>query len=416
MKEAESEQSGLSFRDWLYLGEGRVGLIRRLTALCCLPSLLLVWNWSRGVGGPYIVPAWRFGDTFLAPPLPPAPFNAFIFILTAASCLWLFLGGKKKIFVLLPTLVLAYYCSVERVAFMCHFVVMIFIYMVALCFHHEKSRSATRRIIQLAVAGCYGFAVLGRLTSPTHLSGLSFKYAVGTGWAANHLFVDFYKYLGTIDWIWMPFSLLVIVLEIFLCLGFFFKKTRKIAFLLGVLLHVGIAITLTESLIIYSLIMITGYLAFFDGQEETEPQAKPPASLETALAVAFLVMMAAIPLRIYFYPGRPASTLCLTDKEPWTFHMFMLKQDTIDVTVRFKDEGGTWHKVPIKGRMQYTSADSDLYSMIAYLFRVHPEARAVEAKIKLKLNDWYQCKEASGERGGKIRIKVTNDWPSKRPQ
>lgn len=415
MKEAESDQSAFSFRDWLYLGEGRVGLIRRLTALCCLPSLLLVWNWSRGVGGPYIVPAWRFGDTFLAPPLPPAPVNAFVFILAAASCLWLCLGGKKKIFVLLPTLVLAYYCSIERVAFMCHFVVMIFIYMVALCFHHEKSRSATRRIIQLAVAGCYGFAVLGRLTSPTHLSGLSFKYAVGTGWAANHLFVDFYKYLGTIDWIWMPFSLLVIVLEIFLCLGFFFEKTRRIAFALGVLLHVGIAITLTETLIIYSLIMLTGYLAFFDGLEETEPEARRPARLETAMAVVFLAMMAVIPLRVYFYPGRPASTLCLTDREPWTFHMFMLKQDTIDVDVRFQDEHGDWHKVPITGRMQYTSADSDLYSMIAYLFRIHPEARAVEAKVKLKLNDWYQYKEATAERGGKTRIRVTNERPSEHP-
>lgn len=136
----------------------------------------------KGGPGPYLVPTWRFDDLLLVLPLPPEPVYNAIFALAAICCLGLILGIQNKILVLFPTVVLTYFCSVDRISALPHYVVMTYIFLVALCFYKQGERCLTRRIIQLGVATCYGFACIQRLVTPGHLTGESFRFTVGTGW------------------------------------------------------------------------------------------------------------------------------------------------------------------------------------------------------------------------------------------
>ena len=70
------------------------------------------------------------------------------------------------------------------------------------------------------------------------------------------------------DWMWLSTmaTYAVHLLELLLPILLFLPKTRVLAILLGLSLHAGIAIT-SPLLVIFSISMIPGYLAFLDGDK-----------------------------------------------------------------------------------------------------------------------------------------------------
>lgn len=76
-------------------------------------------------------------------------------------------------------------------------------------------------------------------------------------------------------------------------------------------MHLAIAITMTPTLITYSLIMVVGYLAFFDGnlfssqsKVRTDVSSKTAFKLnviELGLGLAFIAIVFMIPSRTFFW-------------------------------------------------------------------------------------------------------------------
>ena len=401
----------VSFTDWFFLPEGKVGLIRRLTAITLLPSLFWIWRAVQGLDGPYRIPTWRFGDFLLELPVPDGMILNSIFIVTMLLTVALIFGVKRKLFVVIPTIVLTYFISCDLAALRPHYITMAYIFMVALCFHREGTDSLTRRIIQLGIATCYGFASIQRLLASDHLTGLSFKYTVGTGWACNDLFKSLFQNLYDVSWLWSPFTISVLLLEVFLTFAFFFKKTRKIALVLGLLLHLSIAFTMTPFLVFYSLIMITGYLAFFEGkasQSSVESDAVSRNRKDLIPGLLFISLMFIIPLRSYFWFDRDRSLVTMIDRDPWSFHMFLYRYQTKGITIKYEDKNGNWIDLPPVGRMLTTAGDNDICALVGYIFKTKAEARACIVDVRIMQNDLiiHKVARASREDGGKVSIEV----------
>ena len=413
-KNTKNREKHFSVRiaEWFYLPEGKVSLIRRLTAVTLIPSLFWIWRAVQGLDGPYRIPTWRFGDFLLELPVPDGVILNAIFIVTMLFTGALIFGVKRKIFVVIPTMVLTYLISCDLAALRPHYVTMAYIFMVALCFHREGAPSITRRIIQLGIASCYGFASIQRLFASDHLTGLSFKYTVGSGWACNELFKGFFQNLYSVDWLWSPITIAVLSLELFLTFAFFFKKTRKIALVLGLLLHISIAITMTPFLAFYSLIMITGYLAFFEGKNVAEKirseNFDSNKRRELIPALVFIILMFIIPLRSYFWFDRDRSLVTMIDRDPWSFHMFLYRYQTKEISIKYQDKDGNWITVPPVGRMVTTAGDNDIYALIGYIFKTKPEAQGCVVETKIMQNDLtiHKVARASRENGGKVTIQV----------
>lgn len=410
--ENKKNHSSRNLANWFYLPEGRVSLIRRLTAVTLIPSLFWIWRACQGLDGPYRIPTWRFGDFLFELPVPEGVILNSIFIVTMLASTALIFGARQKFLVVIPTFVLIYFTSCDLAALRPHYVTMAIIFMVALSFHKEGGPSITRRIIQLGIASCYGFASIQRLFASDHLSGLSFKYTVGSGWACNDLFKGFFQNLYSVDWLWAPITLAVLSLELFLTFGFFFRKTRKIALILGLLLHISIAITMTPFLAFYSLIMITGYLAFFEGRNIVENNESENVDFaqrkEMIPGLVFIALMFIIPLRSYFWLDRDRSLVTMIDRDPWSFHMFLYRYQTKEVTIKYQDKEGNWIMVPPVGRMVTTAGDNDIHALIGYLFKSKPEAKACLVDAKIMQNDLliHKVARASRENGCKVTIEV----------
>ena len=415
---------------WFYLDRGMLPLVYRLCGLAFVPSC--IWLYFASHQPLYTVPTWRIGQSFLWLPALPEALDRIIMVGAILSAIMLVAGFKQRLFVIWPALALWYYGCRDLLALQCHYIVMLLIYFTALSLDRPGAPSMTRRIIQLGVASCYGFAVAERLISSDYLTGKSFYYTVGTGWAANDLFRPLFIELGKVDWIWMPMAWAVLILELFLAFGFFFRKTRMTAFVLGVMLHLAIAVSLNITLIIYSLAMVTGYFAFFEAgldgalggrQKTTYINDRSAAcgvrdnALRSGLGLAFICLMFAIPARIFLFQDRPLARWALHDRDPWSFGMFIMKMEPVSVKVRWKDRKGNVRAIDTSssraGRLRYASADSDLLAIAGYVFATHPDAVSVDMRLVIKQDDWYQVKTAEAERGKveMMRITVNNLSP-----
>lgn len=138
------------FVDWLYMPPAYLPLVRRLTGAATIAIGFIVYIWSQGGPGPYVVPSWRFIDKLFVPPLPPPLVTNGIFLAATLACIWLALGTRRKWVIAIPVLVGAYFGCRDYWAMGSHFIVMLWTYLVALLFDAPTNSRGTSNA---AVAG-----------------------------------------------------------------------------------------------------------------------------------------------------------------------------------------------------------------------------------------------------------------------
>jgi Vitamin K-dependent gamma-carboxylase len=392
-------------QEWLYLPPGFTDPLRRCTGLCSLIILVMVagWTWSfgSGVAVPYCVPAWRWQDHLLVLPMPPEWLFISLFTAAILSCLWLMFGSRKKVFIWIILAVFGYFGSRELCSISSNWASIDVCLLVALLFDRPE-QSCTRRLIQISICFCYLFSALQKIFYPDFLNGNSFAAQFENGFMIRPLFVPFIKSLALPMIAWQVASWLTIAFETYLGLALFSKKLRKQALILGTAFHVAIVVFLIDYIITFSLVMLTGYLAFIDReQDEQSASAFRTKPLEFALALAFIAAISLIPLRLYVWPGRSPDTIVQFDRAPWTYNMFVLRADTKAFNIKFKDANGQWREIVPVGRMKYASSDNELYSLRNYIFATYPGTTEIQADLKLRINErWDLEKTMHATAGG----------------
>ena len=115
----------------------------------------------------------------------------------------------------------------------------------------------------------------------------------------------------------------------------------------------------------------------------------PGIRTQSLLASILIGMMALIPIRVFFYPGRPLDKLSFFDRSPWSYCMYLARQETARLDVAYQDEQGAWHPHPIdkkKDRWGRISCDNETYALANYVFKVHPDAKRVKIENEIVLN------------------------------
>jgi hypothetical protein len=386
-------------QEWLYLPPGLIDPLRRCTGLCSLIILVMVagWTWSFGNGAavPYCVPAWRWQDELLVLPMPPEWLFIVLFTAGMLSCLWLIFGSRNKLFICFILGLLVYFGSRELCAVSSNWASIDICLLVALLFD-RRGRSCTRRLVQNAVFFCYFYSALQKLLYPDFLSGNSFAAQFESGYMIRDVFVPLIKSIALPIAVWQIASWSTIAFEIYLAFALFSKKYRKQALILGTAFHIAIVVFLIDYIITFSLVMLTGYLAFIDGKQN-EPTVQTsdfrPKPVESALALLFICAMLLVPLRIYWWPGRSADTIVQFDRAPWTYNMFVVRADTKSLQVKFKNANGRWQEIIPFGRMKHASSDNELYSLRNYIFASYPGSTEVYADLKLQINERWDLEK-----------------------
>jgi hypothetical protein len=375
--------------DKLYLPNGYVQLIRRLTGLWLLGILPIEFHYCF-YELPYRVPGWRFGLWTLELPAAPLWLDGFFWFAYALSALWLMFGSKSRIIAFVPAAVLFYFGSHERLAFGCSYTIMLFIYLVALLFYREPL-SCTRRLIQFGVSTCYFFAAVNKLF-PDFLSGETLNEIFNHCWMLKPFWHPFAARFETPPLILAALSLVTPAVEAFIALGLWHRKTRIYAVILGVLLHAGIFIFI-DDVDVFASVMLTGYLAFFDKRSAVHTTGGLPEqsgfSLDKLLAAGCLLIMLWLPLRFYIPlgpTGRPVSLLSHFDHAPWGWGMFMFREQIESVKAGFLTADGLWHEVELKERMTRASSDDEMLAMARFILRQQPDAQEATVEICLRVN------------------------------
>jgi len=144
---------------------------------------------------------------------------------------------------------------------------------------------------------------------------------------------------------------------------------------------------------IFTLVMWTGYLAFFDKPLKSVEEA-PSANisepgqapvLNMVLCAALIALMLLMPLRIYL-PGGPANdVLTLFDRTPWTYGMFIMRQKVDGVNIAVTKPDATYYIKP-SGWILECSTDNDLIAAANYAVKLHPSADRVEVQSIVTVN------------------------------
>lgn len=371
------------FIEWLYLPSAYMGIVRRLVGLNALAIAMICYVWSRGGPGPYIIPAWRIGSHMLEVPLPPdIVANSLLSLVGISGCCMMW-GFKNKIFPLICALVIGYFASIDWVIAGSHYNVMEWVMLVALLFDSE-GRNPSRRIIQLNIFLCYFITSVQRACFPDFHAGYSMQTMFADGWAFNNTWRDILHLQSLPHSFWEGLSWFTIFFEFYLCFGLLFKRTRLSALILAALFHLAIVIFLDRLLLVFSITMWAGLLTYVDKKSE-EPLLTQPVTLTNAvqrqagIALAFMLFLVLFPLRIFLY-DRPIDKLSFFDRSPWSFCMFLARQETDRLLVQYQDAQGVWHTEPNRGRMGRISSDNELYGIGNWIFRTHPDA--VKARIE----------------------------------
>jgi uncharacterized membrane protein len=380
-------------RQWFYLTPGLIKPVRRLTGLCSLIALVLVgyWTWcyGNGLAIPYCVPAWRFQDRLLIVPMPPQWLFLVIFAVAGLSCLRLMFGSRNNLFVCLVLIALGYFGSRELSGVTRSWVIVDFCYLLALLFD-RSGPSCARRLIQISVFFCYFYSAVQKLFFADFVNGSSLAAYLEGGEMVRPFFLPFLQSFKLPLAVWEAVSWLTIAFELYLAVALFLKTQRKAALVLGTIFHVTIVIFL--NIMTFSLVMLTGYLAFIDSPKD-EPVAQDiVASIkpgEFAMCLLLVLVMALIPARVYAWTGRPPNTIVQLDRAPWVFGMFVIRTDTKAVEIRYKDASGDWHEIQPVGRMKEASSDNELYALRNYVLAVYPDSREVYARLELKVNQRF---------------------------
>ena len=109
--------------------------------------------------------------------------------------------------------------------------------------------------------------------------------------------------------------------------------------------------------------------------------------IKTTVAVAALAALILIPARIYYLPGPPADLLTLFDRTPWTFGMFLMRQNVEAVDISYDDKSGAVHKIEPSGRIKTISNDNELLALAHYVHSQAPEATAIRINDQIIINE-----------------------------
>jgi len=206
---------------------------------------------------------------------------------------------------------------------------------------------------------------------------------------------------GMSDTAWQAMALITLVGEVGIGLGLCFKRTRMMAVILGLILHLGITVVMEPLLLLFTIDMFVGYLAFFDGKgDEAVEMPKPgiATNLRTMAAIAMIALEIAIPLRIY-WPNeetRDWRTLTLFARAPWSFGMFILRQEAIAVHCYVDDKpisvpGGEKGK----NRFDNLATDNEMKTAARYLLSLHPEAKNARVETVVVINGARTLRKAT---------------------
>ena len=392
----------------LYTAPGHTAWIARLTGLVSIPISMVVWWYTHaGCGGPYPgpfnVPTWWMGDRPLDLPLPPEPVNILIFAIFNIFAIAMVLNRHRPFMPLLMSLALAYYCSRDYLIASWHWILLDFIFLFALGLATTEKKSPTRRIIQVAIVGCYLFGVMHRALYPDFLSGLTFKQFFADGFACNEWCKSTVMrcVAGLPDAAWQAMAVSTLLGEIGIGLGLCFKRTRMMAVILGLILHLGITVVMEPLLLLFTIDMFVGYLAFFDGKGDQNAEMPTPGiatNLHTVAAIAMIALEIAMPLRIY-WPNEETSdwrSLTLFARAPWSFGMFILRQEAITVhcyvdgkpvAVPGREKG--------KNRFDNLATDNETKTAARYLLSLHPEAKSARVETVVVINGARTLRKAT---------------------
>jgi hypothetical protein len=290
-------------------------------------------------------------------------------------------------------------------------------YLVALLFE-TKGRSPTRRIVQLSVFFCYFYSALQKILCPDFMLGYSMQAEMSEGWAFNGIFKSILPASHLPMIFWQLSAWMTVIAEAYLAFALFSKKQRKWALAIGTAFHIGIAALLDFYISLFSLAMITAYVAFIDRRSDAaqfpEPaQGKVPGTtLQHACAVAFVLLLALVPLRIYAFPDRPLDSILMFDRTPWTFCMFLQRILTDKISVRYQTADSAWHEIGLEKTWRTNSAksDSEMYSICNWVLHNHPEAQAVDVQLINSVNGRYkQHRSLSATRQRVGALQVVNE-------
>jgi hypothetical protein len=258
--------------------------------------------------------------------------------------------------------------------------------------------------VQVGVTACYAASALHKALQPDWASGQTLAVLAGRGTFVRPIWSPPLDALPRGDGVFRAMALGVVAAEAFLAAGLWCPATRRAAVLGGFLLHAGFLLFMTD-VEVFAPTMMVGLLAFLGPDARPSPTEDAPGRRETTLAVAVVLVLVAMPLRLFVLSGKPAGALSFFDRSPWSFSMYLFVQEVEAVTAAWVGPDGIRHPVPLAGRMALAGSDKERRALAAYVLRTHPGAEAVEVASRLRINRRRRQEEA-------LRI----DRPSPRPR
>ncbi len=370
----------------LYQSPGYIDEIRRLTGLwliCIMPFQCMV-VFKVGICGPYHVPAWRIGHTFLSLPDPPLWFSGILLLVEFFLYIALIAGVRKKFIPALLLLVFAYYQFLD-IFFHCGFAILLAFNLIAFLIDRVPL-SLSRRVIQISLSACYFFAAIGKV-HPEYFDGYTLFHMLGRGFVIRPQIRDFVLGLHVSHEMATFLSIFVIVLEVFLALGLWFKSTRLFTAIVGVLFHCALTLSL-PGIEPFAPVMCTSYLAFFEkrGDQPCRNLSFKKPITDILLTVFVCVASIAMPIRFYMMPREQLLSLSYFDRAPLGLAMYLFDEEVKSVGVSYQTSDEQWHKVNADGRMAVCSSTSDMLSLAYYLQKTHPEAVSIKIITRLIVN------------------------------
>lgn len=372
--------------DALYKESGYLDLMRILTGLCLLGILPLELFILFGYG-PYHVPAWRLGQHFFVFPEPAIWVSVLVWFAYFCGCICLTFGKGGRLVPFLLFCTWLYYQTLDRYIFQSGFVIMMALYLLAFSID-RKPRSLSRMLICVAVSTCYIFSGLHKL-HPEFFSGLTIYRLLTVGEMIRPELVPLMHSLSLPRFICDIFTYIVVLVEVFIGLGLWFKLTRKTAVICGVLLHVTLTFFI-PGIELFAPVMWIGYLAFFDKRKDCQAadlrgRAYAQPWHEALVATVAAIICVVMPARLFFADPYSYLHMSLYDRVPWGFSMFLFTENVrfVGASVR---ESGAWSTIGLQGRMPTASSKSDLLAMAYYLAKTHPSADCVRVENRLQIN------------------------------
>jgi hypothetical protein len=331
---------------------------------------------------PYFVPSWRIGTHFLR--LPHLPLSIYIALRAAsAACGVLLMWGKtSKIILAIPAVAIVFLGTCEQTCIYFTYFILTWLFIIALLFYREPY-SCTGAIIKLSIASCYLFSVLEKL-HPEWLDGSTVYQILGEGWGLRSQFA-FIKDFGISHDMAAVLAIATMCTELFLSAALFFKVTRNIAFLLGILMHIAMTVLL-QNVEIFSITMLVGYLAFDERQAKQFISKISVPRIEILLILVVTTLIVWMPLRFYFISDVPIAYLSFSDRLPWSFAMFLFREELQGVAAKYRIKDNQWQSVQIIERMTRANNISEVYALVEYIARCHPEATEIFVSNKLTIN------------------------------